>query len=61
MYLFVFILGVTAYVCILFSFLTGMKFIKVKFRIHRAIGITGFILATIHAILMLLNTFIGLF
>jgi hypothetical protein len=34
-----------------------MRIIKVKFKIHRFIGITGFSFATIHAIYMISNIF----
>jgi len=54
---FIIIMGICAYLSILTSFLTGMRIIKVKFKIHRFIGITGFSFATIHAIYMISNIF----
>jgi len=57
MYTFSLIMGIAAYSFILFSFLTGMKIIKVKYKIHKRIGIIGFTCASMHAILMLLQYF----
>ncbi|MBA7516125.1 hypothetical protein ES705_08170 [subsurface metagenome] len=58
MYEFLFIMGILSYVLILFSFLTGIKILKVKYKVHRTIGIIGFSGASVHGILMLyLNVF----
>jgi len=40
---------------VIFSFLTGMRIIKIKaqYRIHKKIGIVGFGIITIHAVAML--------
>ena len=54
---FLIIMGICAYLSILSSFLTGMKIIKVKFKVHRYIGIIGFSFATVHALFMLYYTF----
>ena len=59
MYTFLIIMGICAYLSILFSFLTGMKFIKVKFKVHKTIGIVGFTAGTIHALLMLYFNFLS--
>ena len=53
MYTFLIVMGLLAYLSIVFSFLTGMRFLKVKFKVHRVFGIIGFASATIHALLMI--------
>ena len=50
---FLFIMGIAAYLMIIASFLTGMRIVKVKFKVHRKLGIVGFIIASIHGLLML--------
>ena len=48
-------LGILGFVMLLFSFLTGMRIIKVKpkYRLHRRFGIVGFTASAIHALVML--------
>lgn len=58
MYNFLFIMGIITYILVIFSFLTGMKIIKVKFRLHKKIGIAGFCCASVHGILMLVYNLI---
>jgi len=50
-------LGIVAYSFILISFLTGMKIIKVKYKVHKIIGIIGFSCASIHALYMIFDNF----
>lgn len=58
MYSFLFIMGIITYLLVISSFLTGMKVIKVKFKVHKKIGIAGFCCASIHGILMLVYNLI---
>lgn len=53
MYTAIMILGILAWLTILFSFLTGSRILKVKFRIHKRLGILALSLATIHGLYML--------
>jgi len=53
MYKFILTVGIIAYSLILISFLTGMKLIKVKYKVHKIIGIFGFSCASVHALFML--------
>lgn len=53
MYEFLIVMGIASYLLILSSFLTGMKIIKVKYKIHKTIGIIGFTAASTHGLLML--------
>ncbi|MBN2522739.1 MAG: hypothetical protein JXB24_05665 [Bacteroidales bacterium] len=53
MYELILTIGIVAYSLILISFLTGMKLIKVKYKVHKIIGILGFSCATVHALFML--------
>ena len=48
-------LGITGLFCIIFSFLTGMRIVKInyKYKFHKRIGIVGFIAAIIHGFIML--------
>jgi hypothetical protein len=57
LYTIIMIMGIIAYVMFLISFLTGMKIIKVKYKIHRRIGIIGICCASAHALYMLYNSF----
>jgi hypothetical protein len=50
---FLFLMGVVTLLLVFASFLTGMKYIKVKFRVHRAIGIAGLCCASVHGLFML--------
>ena len=50
-------MGIVAYSFILISFLTGMKIIKVKYKVHKTIGIIGFSCASIHALYMIYYNF----
>ncbi len=47
--------GILGFIMVIFSFLTGMRIIKIKaqYRIHKKIGIVGFGIITIHAVAML--------
>lgn len=57
MYEFLITMGIASYLLILFSFLSGIKIIKVKYRIHKRIGILGFAGASIHGLLMFYYNF----
>ena len=59
MYTFLIVMGILAYLSILFSFLSGMRFIKAKFKSHRIVGIIGFTAATVHALLMIYFNFLS--
>ncbi len=48
------ILGIINFLLLLFQLSTGLHWIKVKFGIHRKIGILLVIVATIHGLLALL-------
>jgi len=50
-------MGIVAYSLILTSFLTGMKIIKVKYKVHKIIGIIGFSCASIHGLFMIYYNF----
>lgn len=47
--------GIIGYACLCVSFLTGMRIVKLpaKYRVHRLLGITGFIFITVHVVIML--------
>jgi len=47
--------GILGLLLIIISFLTGMRIIKVnpKMRLHKKIGIAGFVAASIHGFVML--------
>lgn len=47
-------LGLLGLIMMLFSFLTGMKIIKIKpkYHFHKKIGIIGFCAASIHGLVM---------
>lgn len=48
-------LGIIGFILLTFSFLSGMRIIKVKakYKLHKRIGIIGFSAAAIHALVML--------
>jgi len=50
-------LGILGLLMMIFSFLTGMRYIKIKpkYKVHKRVGIVGFILALIHGCTMLYN------
>ena len=48
------ILGIVNFLLLLFQLFSGMHWIKVKFGVHRKIGILLFFFATIHGLLGLL-------
>ncbi len=48
------ILGIINFLLLLFQLSTGLHWIKVKFGLHRKIGILLVIVATIHGLLALL-------
>jgi hypothetical protein len=52
-------LGILGFLALTFSFLTGMRYIKIKakYRVHKKIGIVGFIAMFIHAVVMLYSSF----
>jgi hypothetical protein len=51
-------LGILGFISIMFSFLSGMHIIKPgkKYRLHRRIGIAGFLMSSVHAVTMLYYT-----
>jgi len=53
MYTFLIVMGISAYLSIVLSFLTGMRYIKIKYKTHKKIGIFGFVTGTIHALFMI--------
>lgn len=50
--LFVYV-GIVAYTMIVFSVLTGLRVIKVKYIYHKWIGLTGLSVASVHAFAMI--------
>ncbi len=48
------ILGLINFVLLLFQLSTGLRWIKVKFGVHRKTGILLFILASVHGLLGIL-------
>ncbi len=58
LYLLFLIVGIIAYVLIIFTFLTGKKIIKVrKFRTHKHLGLFSFIAASLHGLYMIYINF----
>lgn len=51
------ILGLINFVLLLFQLSTGLRWIKVKFGVHRKTGILLFILAGVHGMLGVLVSF----
>lgn len=49
------IFGIIGFLMFTFSFLSGMRYIKVKgkYKLHKRIGALGFFFVTIHAFVML--------
>lgn len=47
-------LGIAGFLMFVFSFLSGLRFIKVKakYRLHKRIGVIGFCCVTVHAFVM---------
>ena len=54
-------LGIAGFLMFVVSFLTGLRYIKVKakYRLHKRIGITGFCLVSIHALVMSYTYFLS--
>jgi DMSO/TMAO reductase YedYZ heme-binding membrane subunit len=52
-------LGILGLLMMIFSFLTGMRYIKIKpkYKVHKRVGVVGFIFAMIHGFTMLYNYF----
>jgi hypothetical protein len=48
------VLGIINFLLLLFQLATGLRWIKVKFGVHRKTGIVLFIIATIHGLLGIL-------
>jgi len=55
---YVLIVGILAYISVIFSFLTGKQILKVKFKVHKVLGFTSLIGASIHGLYMLIINFI---
>ncbi len=49
------ILGICNFLLLLFQMSSGLRFIKVSFKVHRKTGIILFIMATIHGTLAFLS------
>jgi hypothetical protein len=49
------ILGIINFLLLLFQLTTGLRWIKVRFGVHKKTGILLFIMATIHGVLGLLS------
>ncbi|MBK8805865.1 MAG: hypothetical protein IPO21_04105 [Bacteroidales bacterium] len=54
-YDFIIYLGILGLILMIFSFLSGMRYIKVKpkLRLHKRLGIVGFLAASVHGFSML--------
>jgi DMSO/TMAO reductase YedYZ heme-binding membrane subunit len=52
-------LGILGLLMMIFSFLTGMRIIKIKpkYKVHKRVGILGFVFALIHGCTMLYSYF----
>jgi hypothetical protein len=48
------LLGLINFLLLLFQLATGLRWIKVRFGVHKKTGITLFIIATIHGLLAFL-------
>lgn len=48
------IAGIVAGLLFVFSFLSGKSIVKIDFKWHKRIGITGFILMCLHIILIII-------
>ena len=53
----IFILGIINFLLLLFQLSTGLRWIKVKFGVHRKTGILLFIVASIHGFFGILANF----
>jgi predicted ferric reductase len=51
-------LGIITYFFVLFVVLSGLKIIKVKFKVHKYIGIIALLLATFHGALILYLSYV---
>jgi hypothetical protein len=49
------ILGIINFLLLLFQLATGLRWIKVRFGVHRKTGILLFVIATIHGLLGILS------
>ena len=49
------ILGIINFLLLLFQLATGLRWIKVRFGVHRKTGILLFVIATIHGLLGILT------
>ena len=47
----IYILGIINFLLLLFQLFTGLRWIKVKFGVHRTTGVLLFIVASIHGFL----------
>jgi len=47
-------LGIAGFLMFVFSFLSGLRYIKIKakYRLHKRIGIAGFCAVSVHAFVM---------
>lgn len=47
-------LGIAGFLMFVFSFLSGLRFIKIKakYRLHKRVGIAGFSFVCVHAFVM---------
>lgn len=47
-------LGIAGFILFLFSFLTGLRIIKVKakYRLHKRVGVVGFMAVCVHGLVM---------
>ncbi len=54
-------LGVAGFLMFIFSFLSGLRIIKTKpkLRLHKRIGIIGFLVVSIHALTMMYFYFLS--
>jgi len=54
-------MGIVGFLMFVFSFLTGLRIIKIKakYHLHKRIGILGFCLVSIHAIVMSYSYFLS--
>jgi len=58
LYDYILIVGIIAYLSVIFSFLTGKGILKVRLKVHKILGFTSLAIASIHGLYMLLYNFL---
>jgi DMSO/TMAO reductase YedYZ heme-binding membrane subunit len=50
--------GIFGYLMVLLTALSGLKVIKVKFKVHKLMGITAAVIISLHTLYMMYNFFL---